>query len=249
MEAPRELLALEDVTFSEEWHLLGVAMQVRGAKAALCLWLCMHCPQAAPWEGAWEGCIPCIPAACMGQVCWCHALLGRTCLLQQSHHGVGQTSSEQDNTSFDPPALILMCFSSQTVPVKAFFLLTFTVFPPPVPESFHSTQWGFGWFFAEAETKWNGNQSQLCQSQSEFNASLTGQNLVTCSMCQNDTLATPLPLSLGNLWALSWPLGHFALPLLVLYFLPRSFKTLSEPKLFFYITYSLFDFKDGREVI
>lgn len=52
-------------------------------------------------------------------------------------------------------------------------------------------------------------------------------------MNKNDTLASHLPLSLRNLWALSWLLGYPSLPLLVLYFLPISFKTLSEPRLLF----------------
>lgn len=60
------------------------------------------------------------------------ALVGRMCLLQMLHPCMGQASREQDTVDriFDLPALTLMWFSSQTIPVKA-FLFTFTVFPPP----------------------------------------------------------------------------------------------------------------------
>lgn len=73
------------------------------------------------------------------------ALAGKTCLLQLSHHCVGQASSEQDtiDTVFDPPALTLTCFLSQTVPMKAFFV-NFHCISTPIPENFLSTQWGFG---------------------------------------------------------------------------------------------------------
>lgn len=73
------------------------------------------------------------------------ALVRRTRLLQQSQHCVGQAPSEQDTTDtiFDPPALTLMCFSSQKVSVKAFFV-NFHCTSTPLPESFLSTQWGFG---------------------------------------------------------------------------------------------------------
>lgn len=97
----------------------GNAVQVWGAKAALCLWLCTHCPQPAP-------CYPCMgslhslhPCCCIAQVCQ------RPCTAAEGVFAPAHTtcSSEQDTTDtmFDPPALTLICFSSQTAPMKAFF--------------------------------------------------------------------------------------------------------------------------------
>lgn len=120
----------------------GDAVQVWGAKAARCLWLCTHCPQPAPCSlcmGSLHSLHPCClhgPGVPVSLHCWG----GHVC---SSCHTAWSSEQDTTDTMFDPPALTLMCFSSQTAPMKAFFV-NFHSISTPSPKNFLSTQWGFG---------------------------------------------------------------------------------------------------------
>lgn len=156
---------------------------------------------------------------------------------QQSWHTLQSTRGYRHNywSSSYHPAMVLIQWS-----LKASFLKIdlFSLY-------FHPSYWIFSFIamtnllvFHRRYDKINQKckpllQYQLWCGQPEFTAGLTGWNLVACNMYRADSPMTSLPLSIGNLWALSWPLDHPSLPLLVLYFLSYSFKTLFGPRLFF----------------
>lgn len=166
-ETQRELLPFEDVTFGvphgqkkdysvtnpvflEEWHFPGVVVQFRHEDRQLSACSCTCAAHSLHFgPPAWKVCISCIHAASMVSRSPC---VGRDDMFAPavtppcgSPVRLAHASSEQDtiDTTFDPPALTLTCFSSQTLPMKAFFVY-FHCISIAIPESFLSLQWGFG---------------------------------------------------------------------------------------------------------
>lgn len=179
-----------------------------------------------------------------------HVLAGKTCFPVRIQSSSGDRVGHQQswpkplvNKMIQTQPLILQlspCLASyprqfQGKLFKSWF--TFTVFPPQLLNFFFIAMTillVFHWRCDKINQQCKPLlQYPLCCSQPEFTVGLSGWNLVACNMCRADSPMTSLPLSLGNLWALSWPLDHPSLPLLVLYFLSYSFKTLFGPKLFF----------------
>lgn len=118
------------------------AVQVWGAKAALCLWLCTHCPQPAP-------CYPCMgslhslhPCCCIAQVCQ------HPCTAAEGVFAPAVTPLALVSKIPQTQCLILQlwpwCASHPRQLQWKLFLVNFHCISTPIPKNFLSTQWGFG---------------------------------------------------------------------------------------------------------